>query len=121
MRINILYLLDNLCEASLMHQSQAVGTGTHPQGQAASYVEYVSRDLMRIVELVVPDNRDGLVNLMSTRQVFRALKRINYHQNSRLYFYSERSWTAGAQRGYWSLQWLTLSFKRWIDEKRVYI
>lgn len=66
MRINILYLLDNLCESSLMHQSQ-VGVAGGSQG--GSYVQYVTRDLHKIVQLVVPDTRDGLVNLLSTRQV----------------------------------------------------
>lgn len=73
MRINILYLLDNLCEASLTHQTQAPTT-TEPstssvQNAPASYVQYVTRDLEKIVKMVVPEARGGMVNLMSTRQV----------------------------------------------------
>jgi len=75
MRINILYLLDNLCEASLTHQVQAPkvpqpSTSTANVTSApGSYVQYVARDLGKIVKLVVPETRVGLVNLMSTRQV----------------------------------------------------
>ncbi|KZV99395.1 hypothetical protein EXIGLDRAFT_712212 [Exidia glandulosa HHB12029] len=50
-RINILYMLDNLCNA---------GEG---------YTKYVARDVDIIVDLVVPDEQDGLLNLMSTRQI----------------------------------------------------
>lgn len=73
MRINILYMLDNLCEASLTHQIQAP-TPSQPSTSAVpsapqSYAQYVTRDLSKIVDLVVPEARGGLVNLMSTRQV----------------------------------------------------
>jgi CTD kinase subunit gamma len=79
MRINILYLLDTLCESSLMQQpsqssSSSSTAGTSSQTQPAdqgisSYVQYVARDLDKIVDLVVPNTRDGLINLLSTRQV----------------------------------------------------
>lgn len=74
-RINILYLLDNLCEASLTHQVQApkvprASTSSANMTNApGSYVQYVARDLGKIVKLVVPETRVGLVNLMSARQV----------------------------------------------------
>lgn len=73
MRINILYLLDNLCEASLTHQAQGPQS-TEPSSSSTpnaplSYAQYVARDLEKIVRLVVPEARGGLVNLMSTRQV----------------------------------------------------
>ncbi|KAG8890018.1 hypothetical protein FRB98_001453 [Tulasnella sp. 332] len=75
MRINILYLLDSLCEASV-HYQQASGlnlpSASGSSRKPASYVEYVSRDLDQIVQLVVPDNRDGLVNLASTRQILES-------------------------------------------------
>ncbi|KIO30038.1 hypothetical protein M407DRAFT_69697 [Tulasnella calospora MUT 4182] len=70
MRINILYCLDSLCEASLHYQS-SIGSG-QLRSSPTSYVEYVSRDLDKIVQLVVPDNRDGLVNLASTRQILES-------------------------------------------------
>lgn len=75
MRINVLYLLDNLCEASLTHQVQGVKavqattTSSGVPNALGSYVEYVARDLGTIVRLVVPETRGGLVNLSSTRQV----------------------------------------------------
>lgn len=75
MRINVLYLLDNLCEASLTHQTQgpkplqpSTSSSSMPNAPG-SYVEYVARDLGTIVKLVVPESRGGLVNLMSARQV----------------------------------------------------
>ena len=68
-RINILYFLDSLCEASLVvksHPSMAA-----PPGAPATslYVDYVTRDLGKIVDLVVPEGREGLPNMMSTKQV----------------------------------------------------
>lgn len=74
MRINILYLIDNLCEASLTHQVQApkplqpsTSTSSVPNAPG-SYAQYVAQDLEKIVKLVVPEARGGLVNLMSTQQ-----------------------------------------------------
>ena len=63
-RINILYLLDSLCEACLM--SRPPSGSNQP---SSSYVDYVSRDLRKIVDNVVPEGRQGLPNLMSTKQV----------------------------------------------------
>lgn len=57
-RINVLFLLDSLCETSLY-----VGLPDAP------YVDYVTRDLARIVELVVPETREGVLNLLSAKQV----------------------------------------------------
>jgi len=61
-RINVLFLLDSLCETSLY-----VGLPDAP------YVDYVTRDLAKIVELVVPESREGVLNLLSAKQV--SLKR----------------------------------------------
>lgn len=66
-RINILYFLDSLCEASLVSRS----SGTSSKGNK-SYVDFVTRDLKKIVDFVVPDGRSGLLNLMSTRQVLES-------------------------------------------------
>lgn len=70
-RINILYFLDSLCEASLLVKSQhgPVRQEGHSTPSNSIYVEYVSRDLGKIVEHVVPEGRQGLPNLMSTKQV----------------------------------------------------
>ena len=68
-RINILYFLDSLCEASLLAKS-------HPAVAAQSgsmYVDYVTRDLGKIVDYVVPEGRAGLPNMMSTKQVCSSL------------------------------------------------
>ncbi|KAG8898284.1 hypothetical protein FRB99_007544, partial [Tulasnella sp. 403] len=72
MRINILYCLDSLCEASVHYQQGAIvvnGEAGKERGKPLSYVEYVSRDLDKIVQLVVPEYRDGLVNLASAKQI----------------------------------------------------
>ncbi|KAL1940369.1 hypothetical protein VTO73DRAFT_8941 [Trametes versicolor] len=66
-RINILYLVDSLCEASLLSKP--------PPGvsqPASSYVNYVTRDLRKVVDGVVPEGRQGLPNLMSTRQILES-------------------------------------------------
>ncbi|RSH89043.1 hypothetical protein EHS25_002705 [Saitozyma podzolica] len=56
-RINILYFLDSLAEAS---------TSLGPQD--APYLDFISRDLGLIVERVVPDTREGVLNLKSAKQ-----------------------------------------------------
>ncbi|KAI0764289.1 CTD kinase subunit gamma CTK3-domain-containing protein [Trametes elegans] len=66
-RINILYLLDSLCEACLA--SKPPPGSSQP---SSSYVDYVSRDLRKIVDHVVPEGRQGLPNLMSTKQILES-------------------------------------------------
>ena len=45
-------------------------SSSHSKGNTNGYyVEYVSRDLEKLVEHVVPEGRMGLPNLMSTKQV----------------------------------------------------
>lgn len=44
-----------------------LGQGVQPE--SSFYVDYVGRDISKIVELVVPEGRIGLPNLMSTKQV----------------------------------------------------
>ncbi|KAI0800451.1 CTD kinase subunit gamma CTK3-domain-containing protein [Fomes fomentarius] len=72
-RINILYLLDSLCETCLLakHPTGANGTRETSQG-TASYVDYVSRDLNKLVEYVVPPGQQGMPNFMSTVQVLES-------------------------------------------------
>lgn len=75
-RINILYFLDSLCEASLLVKSQfgPIRQDGQPSTVAPSmYVDYVARDVGTIVESVVPEGRQGLPNLMSTKQVRHAV------------------------------------------------
>jgi hypothetical protein len=57
-RMNIFYFLDSLCDAC---------QAENPQQR--SYVDYVSRDLEKVVAFVVPEGRAGLPNLTSVRGV----------------------------------------------------
>ncbi|TDL22983.1 hypothetical protein BD410DRAFT_787796 [Rickenella mellea] len=66
-RINILYLLDTLCETSLLSKAHSAATGG--DGSCSFYLDFVARDLGKIVEYVVPDGREGLPNLMSATQI----------------------------------------------------
>ena len=68
-RINILYFLDSLCENCLLAKSHPSALGTEPGTGTSFYVDFVARDLRTIVECVVPDGRQGLPNLTSTKQV----------------------------------------------------
>ncbi|KAG6333138.1 hypothetical protein ID866_5952 [Astraeus odoratus] len=75
-RINILYFLDSLCETSLLakaHQPPHPVESSSPPKLASTtfYVDYVARDLTRIVECVVPVGREGLPNLTSTKQILQ--------------------------------------------------
>lgn len=66
--MNIFYLLDTLCETSLLIQANSLTT--EADGNPGSfYVNLVSRDLAKIVDYVVPEGREGLPNLMSVTQV----------------------------------------------------
>ncbi|KAH0588363.1 CTD kinase subunit gamma [Termitomyces sp. J132] len=67
-RINILYFLDSLCEACLLVKSHAKGQDR----DSNLYVNFVTRDLGKIVENVVPKGRQGLPNLVSTRQILQS-------------------------------------------------
>ncbi|KIJ51367.1 hypothetical protein M422DRAFT_58899 [Sphaerobolus stellatus SS14] len=67
-RINILYFLDSLCEKCLSSRPPTSSTSK----PVKTYVDYVTRDLKQVVDLVVPDVRSGLLNLMSTRQVLES-------------------------------------------------
>ncbi|KIK82142.1 hypothetical protein PAXRUDRAFT_154439 [Paxillus rubicundulus Ve08.2h10] len=72
-RINILHFLDALCETSLLakaHQPPPAEASSHAkQVNTAFYVDYVARDLVQIIECVVPVGRQGLPNLTSTKQI----------------------------------------------------
>lgn len=57
-RINVLYFLDSLLDAS-----SALGPTDAP------YPAFVARDLGSIVGSVVPESREGVLNLKSARQV----------------------------------------------------
>ncbi|KAF8883246.1 CTD kinase subunit gamma CTK3-domain-containing protein [Infundibulicybe gibba] len=69
-RINILYFLDSLCETCLLVKSRFQSSN---QGDSNAlndlYVSFVTRDLGKIVEAVIPEGRQGLPNLVSTTQI----------------------------------------------------
>ncbi|KAI0060581.1 hypothetical protein BV25DRAFT_1827763 [Artomyces pyxidatus] len=67
-RINILYFIDSLCEASLLAKSHPAAL-KGVSANSSFYVDYVSRDLGTIVESVVPEGRQGRPNVMSAKQV----------------------------------------------------
>ncbi|KAI0090559.1 CTD kinase subunit gamma CTK3-domain-containing protein [Irpex rosettiformis] len=72
-RMNILHMLDSLCEASLLAKSQpAFAKAEGLTATPSLYVDYVSRDLGKIVEAVVPVGREGLPNLMNTKQILES-------------------------------------------------
>ncbi|KAL5512499.1 hypothetical protein ACEPAG_3152 [Sanghuangporus baumii] len=68
-RINILYLLDSLCEASLLSKASFGSASTSSSSSGNLYVDFVARDLSTIVDYVVPSGREGLINLMSAVQI----------------------------------------------------
>ncbi|CAL1711917.1 unnamed protein product [Somion occarium] len=71
-RINILYFLDSLCEISLLAKSRPQSSKQDRNAHSCYYVDYVSRDLNKIIEYVVPEGRQGLPNLMSTKQILES-------------------------------------------------
>ena len=70
-RINVLYFLDSLCETSLMVKSHSKSERSRSVNANGLYVQFVSRDLNRIVESIVPEGKQGLPNLVSAKQVRR--------------------------------------------------
>ncbi|KAJ7288495.1 CTD kinase subunit gamma CTK3-domain-containing protein [Mycena rebaudengoi] len=69
-RINILYFLDSLCETCLLVKSHSSSMGSDPGNN--QYVDFVNRDIGKIVECVVPAGREGLPNLISTKQILES-------------------------------------------------
>ncbi|KAK2463025.1 hypothetical protein APHAL10511_004680 [Amanita phalloides] len=70
-RINILYFLDSLSEACLLvkSRSNSISSDSAAKTNAGLYVDYLARDVAKIVECVVPAGRQGLPNLISTKQI----------------------------------------------------
>jgi CTD kinase subunit gamma len=74
-------MLDSLCESSLVahgalqaqNHSQPLTSSSTSASQDSKnepfYIEFVRKDLSKLVDLVVPEGREGLANLMSTTQV----------------------------------------------------
>ncbi|GAA5838455.1 hypothetical protein JCM9279_003248 [Rhodotorula babjevae] len=72
-RVNLLFLLDSLLDKEGPRLASARPPATH-SGTHTSYRELVERDLDKVVKLVVPDSREGVLNWMSTAQVLRSWK-----------------------------------------------
>ncbi|KAF5355523.1 hypothetical protein D9758_006387 [Tetrapyrgos nigripes] len=70
-RINILYFLDSLCETCLLVKSRSHLVNNSDNANNL-YVDHVSKDLSKIVECVVPAGREGLPNLVSTKQILES-------------------------------------------------
>ena len=68
-RINVLYFLDSLCETSLMVKAQSKSVKSREINANGLYLFFISRDLKKIIDLIVPEGRQGLPNLISTKQV----------------------------------------------------
>ncbi|ORY69313.1 CTD kinase subunit gamma CTK3-domain-containing protein [Leucosporidium creatinivorum] len=66
-RINLLYFLDSLLDKELPTESSS----KQPQ-QQQPYKGLVKRDLAKVVDMVVPHTREGVLNLMSANQVLRS-------------------------------------------------
>ncbi|KAI0737245.1 CTD kinase subunit gamma CTK3-domain-containing protein [Daedaleopsis nitida] len=69
-RVNMLYLVDMLCETCLLARPPTGATGR--AAGHASYVDYVARDLHRLADYVVPPGQHGMPNFMSTVQVLES-------------------------------------------------
>ncbi|KAL9712164.1 hypothetical protein Ac2012v2_005241 [Leucoagaricus gongylophorus] len=70
-RINILHFLDSLCETCQQLKSRPVNQNDDSSSKFL-YIEYLARDLPKIIELVAPDGRQGLPNLSSTKQILES-------------------------------------------------
>ncbi|PVF93554.1 hypothetical protein CPB86DRAFT_790007 [Serendipita vermifera] len=72
MRINLLYFIDSLCEASALavdnDRVKSSSSSTRP-GPGLFYVNLLQRDLEHVVLCAVPASRDGLMNIQSTLQI----------------------------------------------------
>ncbi|KAF8957356.1 CTD kinase subunit gamma CTK3-domain-containing protein [Flammula alnicola] len=77
-RINVLYFLDSLCETSLMVKSHATSERSRAANANGLYVQFVSRDLNRIIESIVPEGRQGLPNLVSAKQILESWRSKRY-------------------------------------------
>lgn len=94
-RVNILYFLDSLCETCLVAKSHPNSLGVEGNTNGSFYVDFVARDLRMIVECVVPEGRQGLPNLTSTKQV-RSSIIINFNTHITIFIVHSRYWRTGA-------------------------
>ncbi|PPQ88513.1 hypothetical protein CVT25_009055 [Psilocybe cyanescens] len=83
-RINILYFLDSLCETCLIVKSHSKSDSSRATNANGLYVELVTRDLNRIIDLIVPEGRQGLPNLVSTKQILENWRSKRYIDPQRI-------------------------------------
>ncbi|PPQ82927.1 hypothetical protein CVT25_009580, partial [Psilocybe cyanescens] len=83
-RINILYFLDSLCETCLMVKSHSKSDSSRATNANGLYVELVTRDLNRIIDSIVPEGRQGLPNLVSTKQILENWRSKRYIDPQRI-------------------------------------
>jgi CTD kinase subunit gamma len=65
LRANIMYFLPALCDAAKVNSSVS---------DSAIYVRMVERDILRIIDLVAPDDGSGAANVKVVRKVLQALQ-----------------------------------------------
>ncbi|KAJ9107324.1 hypothetical protein QFC21_000774 [Naganishia friedmannii] len=79
-RINIFYMLDTLCDpitsASSLPPPTVASTvmSTSSAPTDLPYATFLERDLETLVGLVVPEGKEGMLNLLSAKQVIQSLK-----------------------------------------------
>ncbi|KAF4621474.1 hypothetical protein D9613_001043 [Agrocybe pediades] len=83
-RINILYFLDSLCETCLMIKSHTRSERTKEANANGLYMQFVSRDLNKVIEHVVPEGRQGMPNLISTKQILENWRNKRYLEPQRI-------------------------------------
>lgn len=67
LRANIMYFLPALCDAAKLHAQSDGGSG-------GVYVRMVERDILRIIDLVAPDDGSGAANVKVVRKVLGSLQ-----------------------------------------------
>lgn len=72
-RINIFYMLDTLCDpitsANSLPPPSASQSASGPQVAELPYAGFLEKDLATLVGFVVPEGKEGMLNLLSAKQV----------------------------------------------------
>ncbi|KAF9524998.1 CTD kinase subunit gamma CTK3-domain-containing protein [Crepidotus variabilis] len=83
-RINILYFLDTLCETSLLVKSHSRSEKSRNTNANGLYVQFIARDLERVVRSIVPEGKQGLPNLVNTKQILENWRSKRYIDPQRI-------------------------------------
>lgn len=74
-RINIFYMLDTLCDpitsANSLPPPSASQSSSGSQVAELPYAGFLEKDLGTLVGFVVPEGKEGMLNLLSAKQVSR--------------------------------------------------